>query len=785
MSSLYRIFWLCLVGMLLGSPSRARQVDEWTAHTSFSEATDLVVSGSTVWVATTGGIYAVDPAQGDIARWTVVDGLSNVGASALDDDPARDQLWVGYDDGLLDRIDTGSGTVRTYRDIARADQYPSRGIRRLRVVGDSLFVATQFGVVVFDPVRNEVRDSFDRFGSMPVGQEVHDVLVDETILGQPAVWIATDEGLAVAPLDGRNLKDPSSWLTESVGFASRSIPVLSLGVLDGRLFVGTEAGVYERTSADAFLDLGITNRPVTRLEAGSGFLTGSATFTVVFMRSDGTSSAHSVTNFGFPVAVDTAPDGTVWIADNANGIGQIAVPDPLSGAVTPDATWLPQGPADGTFPHLSVSDEGDVWLAGMNEPGTGFYRLDAQGMWTTWSSSRTPELAGKGAFVRIHAGRDGTGWAGSEGGGVARAESDGRVTLYGPDNSSLLPASGTSDFVIVGGVYEDGQGNLWTTTRGSSRPLHVRLADGTWSSFGPKIGQGLLSSSTAYGRIFVDSFEQKWVIVHRETNFQQRKGLMVLETGIPDNPADDEFRYFETRGAAGQGLPSVSVNAVAEDRDGLVWIGTDSGPAFFINTGIVARDASAIPIWPQWADRSLGTFVLFGLTINDIAVDPAGRIWFATNDGAWLIEAAEGGYDLVQHFTADNSPLFSNEVLSVDVDASTGNVFFSTDRGLISYASDAIAPSQQADDLVVFPNPIRISDVANPSVYVEGLVPATDIRVVTPAGYLVRRMQARGGRTRWDLRDEDGNRVRSGVYLIIAVGQNDEGTSVGKVVVIN
>ena len=790
MSRLHRTLLLCLPGLLLigwvpGRSAQARQVNEWEAHTSFSEATDLVVSGARVWVATTGGLYAVDPQLGDIARWTVVDGLSNVGASALDEDPGRGQLWVGYDDGLLDRIDTVSGSIRTYRDIARADQYPSRGINRLRVVGDSLFVATQFGVVVFDPVRNEVRDSFDRFGTMPVGQEVHDVLVDATVLGQPAVWIATDEGVAVAPLDGRNLKDPSSWQTETVGFASQSIPARSLGVLDGALFVGTEVGVYEREDVGTFRDLGITNRPVTRLETGTGFLAGSATFTVVFVRSGGMSSAHGIADFGFPVAVDAAPDGSIWVADNANGIGRISVPDPAQGSVVPDAFWLPKGPADGTFSGVSISGEGDVWLAGVNEPGTGFYRLDGQGEWTTWSSTRTPELAGKGAFVQIHAGADGVGWAGSEGGGIARVEADGTVTLYGPDNSSLLPATGTADFIIVGGVHEDGQGNLWATTRASSRPLHVRLADGTWSSFGPKVGQGLLSSSTAYGRIFVDSFDQKWIIIRRETNFQQKKGLMVLETGIPDNPADDEFRYFDTRGAAGQGLPSISVNAVAEDRDGLVWIGTDSGPAFFINTGIVARDASAIPIWPQWADRSQGTFVLFGLTINDIAVDPAGRIWFATNDGAWLIEAGEGGYDLVEHFTSDNSPLFSDEVLSVDVDASTGNVFFSTDRGLLSYASDAIAPVQEAGDLMVFPNPIRIADLSNPSVYVEGLVPATDIRVVTPAGHLVRRMQARGGRTRWDLLDEEGNRVRSGVYLIIAVGQNDEGTSVGKVVVIN
>lgn len=785
MARLKRTLWLFLLSFLLSVPTHARQVNSWVAHTTFSEATDLVVSGAQVWVATTGGIYSVNPTLGDISRWTVVDGLSNVGASALDDDAERDQLWVGYDDGLLDRIDAANGTVRTYRDIARADQYPSRGINKLRLSGDSLFAATQFGVVVFDPVRGEVRDSFDRFGSMAVGQQVHDVLVDGTVLGQPALWIATDEGVAMAPLDGRNLKDPSSWQTETIGTRFETRSARSLGVLDGQLHVGTDEGLYRRTSAGSFSNLGITNRPVTRLETGAGFLVGSATFTIVFVRSDGAASAHNIEEFGFPVAVDATAAGDVWVADNAQGIGRTSIPDPTSGPLALEGVWLPQGPDDGAFAQVSISEEGDVWLAGVNEAGTGFYRLDAEGGWTTWSSSRTPELSGKGAFVQIHAGGNGAGWAGSEGGGVAHVDAGGAVTLYGPQNSSLLPAAGTTDFVVVGGVHEDQQGNLWVTTRGSSRPLHVRMADGAWSSFGPKIGQGLLSSSTAYGRMFVDSFDQKWIIIRRETNFQQKKGLMVLETGVPDNPSDDEFRYFDTRGAAGQGLPAVSVNAVAEDRDGLVWVGTDSGPAFFINTGIVARDASAIPIWPQWADRNQGTFVLFGLKINDIAVDPAGRIWFATNDGAWLIEAAEGGYELVQHFTQDNSPLFSNEVLSVDVDESTGNVYFSTDRGLISYASDAIAPRQEAGELVVFPNPIRIDGLVNPSVFVEGLVPATDIRIVTPAGHLVRRMQARGGRTRWDLEDEEGNRVRSGVYLIIAVGQNDEGTSVGKVVVIN
>lgn len=782
-SARFRFFALLIACWSCASASLAQGVQDWTAHTSFGQANDLMVTATHTWVATDGGIYSVEHASGAVSRMTVADGLSNVRASALAADAARDVIWVGYDDGLLDRVDAASGVVRTYRDIARADQYPSRGINRIRVRGDSILVATQFGVVIFDPVRNEVRDSFDRFDTLPVGMEVNDVLTEEEVFGEATLWVATDEGIAHAALDGRNLKDPGSWTAEN-GSGLQVREALSLGVLEGQIHVGTDNDLYRRTGTNQFAALTVTNRAVTHLSSSDDALLGSATFTVLVVRNNGQRGAYSIEGYGFPVAVDRSATGDVWVVDGRSGLLRIPLPVGGQTSVSPLETFLPSGPADGTFSLLSVSDEGQVWLSGVSAEGTGFYRLDREGEWTTWSSLNTAELAGKGAFVHVHASSDESGWAGSEGGGVARVAPDGTVTLFGADNSSLRPAAGTGDFIIVGGLFEDNQGNMWVTTRASSQPLHVRMENGSWTGFGPLIGQGLVSSSTAYGRLFIDSFDQKWVIIHREEDFRSKKGLMVLETGIPENPSDDVFRYFDTRGGAGQGLPSVSVNAVVEDRDGLVWIGTDSGPAFFINTGIVARDASSRPIWPQWADRDLGTFMLFGLTIHDMAVDPAGRIWFATDNGAWLVESAEGGYALVEHFTTDNSPLFSDVVLAVAVNDVTGEVFFSTDRGLVSYASDAIAPRENAADLIVFPNPLHLSDGQIPSVYIEGLVPAADIRIVTVAGHLVRRLESRGGRIRWDARDEEGRLVESGVYLVIAVGRNDEGTSVGKLVVI-
>ena len=762
----------------------AQEVDAWTAHTSFGGAIDLTLTSTHTWVATSGGIYSVEHTSGSISRLTVVNGLASVGASAIAADEIRSLIWVGYDTGLLDRIDTKTGVITTYRDIERADQFSDRGINRIRIQGDSLMIATEFGIVVFDPLKSEVRDSYSRLGNLPVAAAVQDVLIDTSVAGVETIWAATAEGIARAPLHGVNLKDPGSWTTENIPGGTNSPAVLALAQVAGVLYAGTESDVYARSGPGSYQKLGLTGRPVAQMAANSEYIVATSQFNLLVIRPSGFHTAHAVEGILFPVASQLDGAGRLWIVDASSGLGTGNIPTESTGTAVLDSIILPSGPADGLFSLISIGDTGEVWLSGVNAPNTGFYKLDTVGEWTTYSTVTIPELEGKAAYVHVYAASDGTGWAGSEGAGVASVSPEGEVITYGESNSSLEPAPGGGSFIVLGGLHEDNLGNMWFSTRASGRPLHLRMSSGAWTSFGPKVGQGLLSSSTAYGRIFIDSFDQKWIIIHNEANFRTKKGVMVLETGIPENVGDDEFQFFGTKGGAGQGLPSIEVNAVVEDKDGLIWIGTESGPAYFINTGIVARDQSAIAIWPQWADRSNGTFLLFSLNIHDMAVDPAGRIWFATDDGAWLAQAVEGGYEQVYHFTTENSPLFSNEVLAVAVDDDSGEVYFSTDRGLISFSSDAIAPVNKVVDLKIFPNPVRISGDQAPEVFIEGLVPATSIRIVTPAGYIVRRLEARGGRIRWDARDENGNLVSSGVYLIIAVGQNDEGTAYGKIAVI-
>lgn len=764
----------------VAAPARA-QDGTWTAYTSMQEVREVDAGPARVWAATSGGVFGYDVVTGEIERYTVVEGLHSVDTRTLAVDDARAVVWVGYADGVLDRLDPASGAVVRYRDIERARQFASRGINRILVEGDSLLIATEFGVVVFDAVRGEVRDAYTRFGSFAAAIPAYDVL-RTTLDGMAGLWVATAEGVAHAPLDAPNLQDPSAWDNETAGFPSGGRTVRALAVHRDRLYVGTEQDLWERTPT-GYVRLFVSSNGVRKLVAADGRLYGTERFRLAIVDGEGSWSWPPIPGYENPQGLAVGPQGALWLGDALGGLLEVSWA-PGQQEVAVDRVVIPDGPAETQFTDLDQAADGTLWVGGFTGSTSGFHRRTPDGVWTAYTGVTRAELDGRSRYIMVHAAADGSGWAGSEGDGLARVLPDGTVEVYDQANSSLQPAAGTSDFVIVGGLDSDADGNLWVTTRGAGNPLHVRRPDGSWTPLPPYVGDGLTSRATAYGRILVDGYDQKWIVLHDENNFRRIKGLLVADTGQdPGSPSDDAFRVFLEKGAAGQGLPGVEVTSVVEDREGLVWIGTDSGIAFVVNTGDVARSTASRPIWPPWSDRSQGSFVLFGLHVNDLAVDPANRLWVATREGAWLIEAAEAGYALVAHFTAENSPLFSDEVLSVLVDDRTGEVFFATDQGMVSYAGDAIAPAPSARDLFVYPNPFRPSEGSG-MVTIEGLVEQTDVRIVTPGGIVVASIAARGGRVRWDGRDRDGHPVPSGMYLVVAVAEGGEGTAYGRLAVI-
>lgn len=767
-------------------PAAGQELGTWRAYPAMRQVRAVDASAEALWVATGGGVFSYHTDTGVLTTYTAVEGLHTNDTRALAFDPVRNVVWIGYATGVLDRLDPETGVVRTFRDIERAAQFTSRGINRLRVVGDSVLAATDFGVVVFDPRagREEVRDSYAQFGIFGAGIPVYDLTVARIGGGEARMWVGTDVGVAWAPLNAPNLKDPQAWTNETDGLPSDA--VRAIRAFRDRIYIGTDTDLSVRIEAGMYQRLGLTGERVVDLTVVGDRLLVAERFTLLAVEANGQGRRLATPGFQDPVGVAGGPDGGVYFGDGREGLVAIDVP-PAGTDVTTQAVIVPDGPVDGVFSDLDVGPDGTLWAGSSLGSGSGFYAFHPDSGWTSYVARDVDALRGANQFYRVHAAASGDVWAASEGDGLALRTADGAIEVFDETNSTLVPAAGAS-FTWVADAATDADGTVWATNIQAPTPLNVRLDDGTWHRV-PLTGTcaGLRANDT-FDRIHIDAFGQKWIIVLSGTSLNTTRGLLVYDSGAdPVDTSDDACRFFSDAGADGQGLPSVAVTSMAEGRDGFMWVGTDRGPAYFINTGIIAQDPAAVAIWPQWADRADGVYVLRGLPVNDIAIDPGNRLWIATPEGAYLVEERGSAYDRLLVFDEETSPVLadpSDEVLAVAVDGRSGRVYLASGQGLFSYAAEALDPVASVQDLRVYPNPLRIARGAEAEACIEGLVEATEISVVTVGGVLVDRFEARGGRTCWDVRDRQENLVPSGVYLIIAVGEDGEGTAYGKLAVI-
>jgi len=734
-----------------------------------------------VWVASTGGIFGYDPRSGVISQYTAAEDLYNVNAQAIAWDAKRQQVWVGYADGVFDQLDIASDEVTTYFDIYRSERFPSKVINAMKISGDSLLIATGFGLVVFDPLRNEVRDTYSKFGSITAATAVNDVIVALLPDGQNGLWIGTDAGIAYAPLSGKSLQDPSSWISEGNVFPSPK--VTDIIHHHGHLYVGTPFGLGRQMPDGTFDRVGSSTRSVVDL----GILDDQVLAVTQFrLRAYNRQGVESVLTSGYEdlrsLAVSSSDN--IWLGDAQDGLNHYAKTDGSVSLNLVSSELYPEGPFHSLFGDLVTSSDGSLWAAAqVGIPRSGFYRMSSEGDWTNFTGRFVEALEDRGNYWRVHVDAQGVIWAGSRGAGLAQVSEEDQVTIYDQSNSTLLPAAGTQSYIIAGGIGSEQDGTIWVTNTISPYPLHVRTPDGNWSRLLPPQCSGI-SQTNALGDIFVDSNDIKWIVLLEPGNLNITRGILILDTNeTPEDGSDDICSFYSTPGSNGAGLPGTQIHSITEDLSGRVWVGTSGGPAYFRTSVFAANDPSLEAVWPIWEDREFGTYVLRGLSVNDIAVDPSNRLWMATPDGVYLISENDG-YSISAHYRADNSPLFSDEVITIAVEESSGRVFLGTDKGMISVLSDAIKPAERKRDLFVYPNPVEVILDQDPQIYIEGLVAETEISITAIHGELVRRMQIRGGRGLWDGRDQAGRLVPSGMYLIVAMGKNGEGVAFGKVAII-
>jgi len=317
----------------------------------------------------------------------------------------------------------------------------------------------------------------------------------------------------------------------------------------------------------------------------------------------------------------------------------------------------------------------------------------------------------------------------------------------------------------------DSKGTLWVTNSGVANVLSSLQTDGTWKSYELS---GIANKSV--GKVVVTEKDDKWILGPRGY------GLYALNSTNNVSKMQKVVALFKNL----EGEYKTEMNdlySMALDQNGELWVGTSGGVAVFSNPEKIWKDEVMYATRPGLNLKD-GKFhpLLETEAITAIAIDGANRKWFGTKTSGVFLISADGETEL-EHFTSENSPLLNNQITDIAINQTTGEVFIGTISGLISYMGEATAGTDEFSDVYVYPNPVR--ETYEGPIVVKGLVDETDVKITDISGNLVYKTTSLGGQAIWDGKNLNGNRCKTGIYLVFLTDALGEKTEITKLMFIH
>lgn len=772
---------LSLIGTLFVSAFTFGQstMGGWTLHVPAREATSIVADGNMIYVSFDNGVLGYDRVAKEKSIMTSTNSLSDVSVSTLGYEPNSKTVVIGYKNGNVDLLN--GSTIYNLPAIKLAQIQGIKTIQRIESRNGKIYLATGFGIVVVDPIKQEVRDTYYPTENKEI---IHDLaFIDDTI------FALTDNRLLFSNINNPALGDFNQWNVDPRVPFDVDNGYRQIERINSDLILQQNDPVFENdtifkigSSGLEPIDVGGFALEILSISNHNDQLAVNLHGGVFVLSADYGSIAYSRNSYStgeFPVMNQTITyEGSIFAADRYAGLVELD----LSTGGYEKLSF--QGPPKKDFYQLDWEDD-KLLCTGGGLSGTfftfsnaGFY-LNNDQQWSLFAKETVPEWDTLSLFdflsVSINP-VNSTEFAYStyskESVGII-SEDKSSVESYSANNSPLESTVLGNGWSYVSDVQYDEDGNLWVVNGYCDKTLKVLKPNKEWVTF----DVGNSSKNGFSGDMAIDYNGNVWFAVEGRGMF----GFDYNET--IDNISDDKYKQFQ-KGVGSGNLPSNSVRTIAVDFDNEIWVGTDAGFAIIYSSDAVfdaaAGDFDAQRIKLDFEGNV--EYLLGGTVINDIEVDGGNRKWFAT-EGTGIFLMSADGLTILENYTVDNSPLISNIVLDLEIDHSTGEVYAVTDNGLISFRTDASYEDPEYNEVKVFPNPAK-PDFGG-VITIQGIRYNSDVKITDIGGNLVYQTTSNGGTAIWNGKNLDGTKVASGVYLIWTAANEGKGRNVGKVVVIN
>lgn len=783
----WAIVWMAYLLLGLGFGAHAQEdipIGTWRMHLSYTSVQNIEVADNVIYAASQGGLFALDKDDYSIRSFSKLDGFSDVNISALKYIPNKKLLIIGYNNGNIDLY--RDGQVTNISGIVRATIVGSKRINDIHYNNGSAYLSCDFGLVVVNVDRAEIRSSNQQLGNNGAVLKV-----SSSVVYQDTLYLATAAGVKYVSLN-RNLMNSANYMTYQ---ANNGLPVQAYGYMNiwrNRLYVSSQLG----SNTDQVLLKNGSTWTDTRFALGTiKRMTSSADSIYIVVNNqittygpNGGFSAYRDQLITDPQDAEVDAQGHLWIGDVRSGL----VGNP-TGVLE---SFKANGPYATSYVRLQTSGNkllaaaGTIDIAGYRATGNrSGYAVFENNTWTNTNVELGNFAFGAVDVVDVaYDPISGNEYAGTYGSGVIIKRPNGsfdRLTEGYPASSGLVRLfrgqGGDTNYVRISCVKPDSRGQLWMLNFGSIAGKNVTMLH----SYSPQTGQmrawpvpiSGVTWENGYDMVIANN-NDKWILLANRQDingqgFSTRLGVLVINE-------NNRAVLLNNSTASGE-FPGEIVYDMAKDSQGAIWIAMNKGFGVYYNPASVLAATTVPKISLPIIN---GRPVLENDVVRAIAIDGADRKWVASNTGVYLFDKEITR--VIATYTAENSPLISNNVNDIAINPLTGEVFFSTDIGICSFRSDATgepgAQAKECQSTKVFPQPV-------PSNY-SGLISITGIpnnsivKITDLNGKLVWETKSNGTSAFWTGKDYNGARAKTGIYTVYIASEDGSAGCVTKLALI-
>lgn len=753
-----------------------RAVGTWKTYMAYQNAKLVAEAPKNIYAVYDSSLVAYSPDDELVKFYTKADGLSDVLIQQMAYHEGTGTLVLTYDNSNIDLF-TNSG-IYNIAFLKDNLYYLNKGIHNIEFYNSEAYLSTDFGIVVLDLVRKEVKTTY------PL-----DRVTQSVCIWGDYIYAATNKGVYRA-LTSSNLQDKNNWILYPLVYdGSHTDNIYKLLVFkDNLCFYEAGHGVYRQDKSQniSSIRLGGFNQ-VTLLHDQLVLLGESNTY---FYPDFNTSSTLS--GLGGRGISSIKNNNAYWLSQGNNGLSSIKTASDFSSYTVTMSGLKIDSPKRNWDSKMTYTNN-KLLIVGGGWDSNQLYRAGTlmvyeDGKWTNFDEDAIAAQTGLRCLdftsVAVDPRDPNHYFVSSWGEGVYEFKDNKFIKLYNRYNStlrSIFPGSTTEDnYVRVDGLAYDKSNNLYMLNTGVTTPMNILTAEGEWKTqYYDK-----LSEKDGLKKVLITSKNQKWVNLQRIN-----VGLFVVDDkSTIGNTVDDKYAFTNTFIADNREVTPGGIYSLAEDLNGAIWVGTDNGPLVYSSpvritdgSGQDIRNCTRPKISYNTGDDQ-AYYTLEGQTLTAIAVDGGNRKWIGTR-GAGIFLLNPQGDEVLETFTADNSLLLSNTINDIVLNNETGEVFIATDKGLISYMGDAITGKPDYSNVYAYPNPVK-PDFDN-DVVVTGLMAESTVKITDLNGNIMKQGPSNGGQFTWNCRNQSGNRVASGVYIVLSSTQNASESVATKIVVIN